>query len=138
RIVVNRWVYHLHPPGRGDVVVFHAPPAASEEPADFIKRVVGLPGETVTVVPDMVYLDGKPLAPIALASEAKSTRDGLLVPDDAKVSVQPDRVVVDGETLLMTSPDGRALRLGRAVVVGGRVVRQLAPREALRRRAIRP
>lgn len=137
QIVVNPLVYHLHPPHRGDVVVFHAPPEASEEPADFIKRVVGLPGETVTVVPDMVYLDGKPLVPIALASEAQSTRDGLLVPDDAQVSVKPGRVVVNGQTVLMTSANGQALRLGQALVVGGQVVRQLAPHEALRRRPIR-
>src|SRR5439155_24086200 len=88
RIMVNKWVYHLHPPRRGDVVVFHAPPKASDEPMDFIKRVVGLPGETISLVPDTVYLDDRLLVPIALASEAKSTRDGLLVPDEAKVHVR--------------------------------------------------
>jgi signal peptidase I len=137
QIVVNPLIYHLHSPHRGDVVVFHAPPAASEEPAAFIKRVVGLPGETVAVVPDMVCLDGKPLVPIALASEAKSTRDGLLVPDDAKVSVQPDRVLVNGQTVLIASPSGQIQRLGQALLVDRHVVRQLAPREALRRRPIR-
>jgi signal peptidase I len=136
RIVVNRWVYHLHPPHRGDVVVFHAPPAASEEPADFIKRVVGLPGETISVVPDTLYLDGRPLVPVVLASEAQSPRDGLLVPDDAKVTVEPDRVVVNGQTVLMAS-SGSAVTLGRALVVDGQVVRELAPGETVRRRPIR-
>jgi signal peptidase I len=137
RIVVNRWVYHLHPPQRGDVVVFHAPRAASEVPEDFIKRVIGLPGETVSVVPDTLCLDGKPLVPVVLASEAQSPRDGLLVPDDAKVCVQPDRVVVNGQTVLMTSREGRARQWGRALLVDGQVARELTPRETVRCRPIR-
>src|SRR3954470_1768028 len=88
RIIVNKWAYRAQSPRRGEVVVFRAPRAASEEPCDFIKRVVGLPGETVQVVPDTLYLDGRPIAPIILASEAKSLRDGLLVPDEADVRVQ--------------------------------------------------
>jgi signal peptidase I len=137
RIVVNKWVYHMHPPHRGDVVVFHAPPKASDEPMDFIKRIVGLPGETISVVPDTVYLDGKPLVPIALASEAKSTHDGLLVPDEAQVDVLPDRVVVNGQTLLVVSKSGKARQAGQALVVDGHVVRSLQSQERVRFRPVR-
>jgi signal peptidase I len=43
---------------RGDIVVFKYP----EEPdRDFIKRVIGLPGETIEVREKKVYIDGKPL-----------------------------------------------------------------------------
>jgi signal peptidase I len=137
RIVVNKWVYHLHPPHRGDVVVFHAPPKATDEPMDFIKRIVGLPGETISVVPDTVYLDGKPLVPIALASEAMSTHDGLLVPDEARVDVQPDRVVVNGQTMLTVSKSGKPARVGQAIEVDGHVARILAPGESARFRPVR-
>jgi signal peptidase I len=136
RIVVNKWIYHLHPPHRGDVVVFHAPPKASDEPMDFVKRVVGLPGETISVVPDTVALDGRPLVPIALKSEAKSTRDGLLVEDEAKVDVLPNRVVVNGQPLLITSRTGNVERLGQALVVDGQVVRLLHPGEPVRCRPV--
>ena len=45
-------------PERGDVVVFKAPPAAAN---DYIKRVIGLPGDSVQVRDGIVWLNGKPL-----------------------------------------------------------------------------
>src|SRR5438270_13300643 len=47
-ILVNKVDYVLHPPSRGDIVVFNAAPAG-DPGKDFIKRVIGLPGETVAV-----------------------------------------------------------------------------------------
>src|SRR5215831_4823094 len=53
RIFVNKFVYHFEPIERGDVIVFWYPldPAKS-----YIKRVVGLPGETVRLVNGDVYI----------------------------------------------------------------------------------
>jgi signal peptidase I len=56
-VLANRFVYHLHPPHRGDVIVFHPPGhgdvpargATTEASVTFIKRVIGLPGETVKI-----------------------------------------------------------------------------------------
>jgi signal peptidase I len=45
-IVINRLVYHFEPIHRGDVVVFRYPLDATQF---FIKRIVGLPGETVQI-----------------------------------------------------------------------------------------
>jgi signal peptidase I len=54
-IVVNRTAYLLGAPARGDVIVFHNP----ENPArDFIKRVIGLPGEQVVIRDGKVYING--------------------------------------------------------------------------------
>ena len=54
----NAVAYPLGFPKRGDVVIFHAPGGPAR---DFIKRVIGLPGDTVEVRQGAVYVNGKPL-----------------------------------------------------------------------------
>jgi signal peptidase I len=83
RVLVNKVVYHLHPPHRGDVIVFadplpeirpHRNPAsafwhwlteglgvATSPEKDFIKRVVGVPGDLIECKSGTVYVNGKPL-----------------------------------------------------------------------------
>jgi signal peptidase I len=49
RVLVNKLSYDLHDVNRGDIIVFEAPPLArSGDIQDLVKRVVGLPGDTVT------------------------------------------------------------------------------------------
>ena len=55
RIFINKFVYRFEPIGRGDVVVFWYPLDRSKS---FIKRVVGLPGDTVEIREGQVYLNG--------------------------------------------------------------------------------
>jgi signal peptidase I len=61
RIVVDKLSYHLHGIHRGDVVVFARPPLESAAYADLVKRVIGLPGDTISSIDGRVYLDGVPL-----------------------------------------------------------------------------
>ena len=58
RLVIEKFSYHFHGPRRGDVVVLRDPGGTPEL---LIKRVVGLPGERVTLADGRVYIDGKPL-----------------------------------------------------------------------------
>ena len=61
RIVVDKLSYRLHGIRRGDVVVFRRPPLEQAAYSDLVKRVIGLPGDTVASVGGRVYIDGKPL-----------------------------------------------------------------------------
>ncbi|RMH04544.1 MAG: signal peptidase I [Aquificota bacterium] len=57
-ILVNKLVYRLSEPQRGDIVVFRWPVNPG---IDFIKRIVGVPGDKVEVVGDRVFINGKEL-----------------------------------------------------------------------------
>src|SRR3989304_9507849 len=51
-LLTDKISYKLGEPQRGDIIVFHAPPAANcakGTGCDFIKRILGLPGETIEV-----------------------------------------------------------------------------------------
>jgi signal peptidase I len=59
RVLVNKLSYHLHDIHRGDVVVFERPPNVADNGIkDLIKRVVGLPGDTVEARDGVVYVNG--------------------------------------------------------------------------------
>lgn len=55
RLVVEKVSYRLHGPRRGDVIVLKSPRQSSEL---LIKRVIGLPGETVEIRQGRVYING--------------------------------------------------------------------------------
>jgi signal peptidase I len=64
RIFVNKLSYRLHDVHRGDIVVFERPACAPPDPKikDLVKRVVGLPGDTVEGKQGGVYVNGHRLA----------------------------------------------------------------------------
>jgi len=68
RVLANRFIYHLRDPRRGEIVVFETPDAARVKcgaGGTFVKRIVGLPGETVEVRLQQgegyVYVNGRKL-----------------------------------------------------------------------------
>lgn len=64
RIIANRFIYHFQDPQRGDVVVFN-PPAGVEQACGaggtYVKRLIGLPGETVSQQNGIVSINGQAL-----------------------------------------------------------------------------
>ncbi len=57
-IMVNKAAYFVQQPQRGDIVVLHSP---REPGIDLIKRIIGLPGDTVEVKEQRVFVNGTPL-----------------------------------------------------------------------------
>jgi signal peptidase I len=66
RVLALRIVYRFRDPRRGEIAVFHAPTAAAScgesGSLTFIKRVIGLPGETVSERNGIVFVDGRRLS----------------------------------------------------------------------------
>lgn len=119
RVLVNRLSYRLHDPRRGDVVVLRKFDAAAER--DLIKRVIGLPGETIEVKNCVVYINDVPLDEPYLDPEIQ-TRDGCGTEQTPTV-VPPGQVFVLGDHRGRSS-DSRAfgavpdeLLIGRAFVI---------------------
>jgi signal peptidase I len=116
RIVVSKLAYHLHNPRRGDIVVFDAPPhhqlhlpgpqrnfvaeglhslgeavgVIQPSTSEFIKRVIGLPGETVEGRGGHVFIDGHLLVEPYLPN-------GTVTGDFGPATVPPGRLWVMGD-----------------------------------------
>ncbi|BAJ63949.1 signal peptidase I [Anaerolinea thermophila] len=67
RLIVNKLAYRLGSIKRGDVIVFHYPRNPN---SDYIKRVIGLPGETVRIADGTVYINNEPLQEDYIAAPA--------------------------------------------------------------------
>jgi len=62
RIVVDKLAYHLHGVGTGNIIVFSTPPTencAGPPVADLVKRVIGLPGQDISLSDGNVYINGR-------------------------------------------------------------------------------
>ncbi|RCJ37012.1 signal peptidase I [Nostoc minutum NIES-26] len=86
RLVVEKVSYHFHPPTTGDIIVFQ-PPAELQRrgyPRDqaFIKRVIGVSGEIISVAQGKVYINGQPLSENYIAEPANQPFSPVQVPAD--------------------------------------------------------
>ncbi|MEO8264813.1 MAG: signal peptidase I [Ilumatobacteraceae bacterium] len=94
RVLVNKLSYHLHDPRRGDVVVLKRIESNAQE-RDLIKRVVGLPGETIEYRDCQLFINGSLVKEPYLDPQIVApNRCGA---DQPAVQVQPKHVFVMGD-----------------------------------------
>ena len=129
RIIVNKLSYDLHGVHRGDIVVFARPPLEDQEYADLVKRVIGLPGETISSKGGHVYIDGKRLDRSRGSHRARQLHRALPgdahpqfnLPGPVKIPAGEYYVMgdnrTDSEDSRFFGPIPKSLIVGRAVAV---------------------
>jgi signal peptidase I len=82
RLFINKFVYHIESIQRGDVVVFHYP---LDPEKSYIKRVIALPGDRLSIDHGQVWLNGKPLHEGYVPERFRDSRSmaEMVVPDDS-------------------------------------------------------
>lgn len=75
RLIVNRFIYRFTEPNRGDIIVFKS----TTDDKDYVKRCIGLPGETVEMKNGYVYINGKLLVLSGVDIQRDRTNFGPMV-----------------------------------------------------------
>jgi signal peptidase I len=114
RLFINKFVYHISAIERGDVVVFHYP---RDPEKSYIKRVIALPGDRLSIDHGAVWLNGKPQREDYVPEEY---RDSVSM---AEMVIPPDSYFMMGDHRCISSdsrtfgPVERSLIYGKAVFV---------------------
>jgi signal peptidase I len=119
RVVVDKLSGAVH---RGDIIVFHRAPGDTDlQYPVLVKRVVGLPGETISSVGDTIYIDGRPIAQPwlpALGGFCSQTAAGihrLTIPAGQYFVMGDCRGYSDDSRYWGTVPDGNVI--GKVTVI---------------------
>ena len=147
RVVVSRLSYRLHDPHRGDIVVFDNPTVETKEPAlpvrfvrsvlevvgihqsndkNLIKRVVGLPGEELSIHDGKVYINGRALRePYLRPGVVTLGRDS--TPTFGPITIPPKHLFMMGDNRPNSADSRYWGTLDEKKIVGRAVVRLWPP-----------
>jgi signal peptidase I len=80
RLIVVKAAYHFSSPERGDIIIIHPPIAPQKQ---WVKRVIGLPGDTVEIKSGKVYVNGTTLNEPYIKAAPEYVMRPLVVPADS-------------------------------------------------------
>lgn len=92
-LLTNKVVYRFKDPQRGDVIIFKAPPPINK---DLIKRVIGLPNDTVKVENGKIFVNDKQL-PENYLPQGTNSQEGSVLHNGKKITVPKDSYIVMGD-----------------------------------------
>lgn len=114
-ILTNLISLRLEAPKRGDVIVFKAP---TDENKDFIKRVMGEPGDTVSIDSGSVYINGKKLDESAYLAETVYTGQGAFLQEGEEETVPEGYYFVMGDNRNASSDSREWGFLKKSEIIG--------------------
>lgn len=121
RLLVEKISYHVHDVRRGDIVVFERPSRMHDlSVKDLIKRVIGLPGDTVEAHDGKVFVNGRRLAEPYLPADRTTA-------DFGPVTVPLDGYFVMGDNRAASYDSRFWGTVDRSLIVGRAVVRVFPP-----------
>lgn len=111
-LIIDEISYRFHEPARGDVVVLHDPRDTNQY---FIKRVIGLPGETVTFASGKVFINDQVLDESAYLDDdvLTTTFNG-----DLTFTLGPDEYIVLGDNRTASYDSRRFGPVNKSILVG--------------------
>jgi signal peptidase I len=77
-LIINKLIYQLEEPNRGDIVVLHYP---NDRTRDFIKRIIGLPGDTVEIRDQQIFVNGARLDEPYISAPPNNNQEWVIPPD---------------------------------------------------------
>ena len=113
-ILTDKVSYRLHEPKRGDVVVFHSP---QDERIDFIKRIIGVPGDEIKISDGHVVLNGTQLKEDYI-NDPGQVLSGRYIREGASVNIPDGQYMVMGDNRLHSSDSREWGLVTRAGIVG--------------------
>lgn len=129
-LIVERWSYYLDNPRRGDIVVFYPPRQAGR--ATFVKRIIGLPGEKVTLNPQGIMINGRRLIEEYLSPKVIArTFRGTTVDQETTAALKNDEYFLLGDNR-EHSQDSRNFGVISKSAIVGKVLVVALPRASFR------
>ena len=130
RILVNKFVFRLREPKQGDIIVFKSPVSAQRDEKDFIKRVIGLPGDQIKLKPGWVTVGRDTYDHMALRAKLINFATHA-IPRDVEVKLTRDAVYVDGQevgkpdiAIAARQPGARVTIHPGSVYVNGKLLKE--------------
>jgi len=93
-LLTNKVTYRINKPKRGEVVIFESP---QNKDFDYIKRIIGLPGEKVKIVNGKIFINGSVLDESAYLADDVYTQEGSFLPENEEVDVSENQYFVVGD-----------------------------------------
>ncbi|EKD65733.1 MAG: hypothetical protein ACD_50C00005G0006 [uncultured bacterium] len=114
-VITNIIGLHFEDVKLGDVIVFKSP---ANPDRDFIKRVIGIPGDTILIKSGNVYINGKLLDESSYLNASIQTKPGTFIKENQEVKTNKDEFFVLGDNRLNSSDSREWGFVDRRLIIG--------------------